>query len=903
MVTLISNDDQIRDADALPYVKLHGCITHSSEKSVPLILTNKNYIEYELSREKLYARLTTDAYDYPIVFIGHNLSDQDILELICKVRKSGMTSTPKYYLVIPNSDQIQKEYWSQQKIEILDGTFEDFLNELNNKILPDFRGLKFTSQNKEFPIIDTIAKPDTSISDNLKRFLKNEVEYISKNLPISDVSAKTFYKGLNVGWGSIEQNLDVKRELSDDILLDNFLVEDDETSLQFRMPLIKAPAGTGKSVILKRIAWDAAFTYNKTCLFLNEYGKIDLDALKELLAITQKKIYLFIDNASRHAKLFYSLKKIPREDLKKLTLILAERNNEWNMNIDENESFPFNSYELQNLNTEEISNLIDLLAKHDSLGILKNYTKDEQIRIFKESYNKQLLVALYEATKGRSFEDIIKDEYSNILPMTARYMYLSICVLNRLNIPVRAGLIASIFNVNINDFKTKFFQPLEEIVYARQDSMTRDFYYEARHPYIAQIVFEQILANNRDRFMQYHRILSELNTTYDSDRFAFKEMIKANNLLELFNKDHELISQVYEIADKTMYNDPFLLQQKAIYEMKRPNPGFAKAKEYLSIAESKEPKSTSIKHSKAELYIKIAENIARTEMEMEQYLISATKIIDDIIRFSQTSSYCISSLIKIELIRLKSYIKNDDISQDILNDIISKVEYNILKGLQAYPNDTIILQLEAELAEILNNQQKLVVSLSKAFNSNNANTNLGIRLAKIYNENNDKENALKILDKAIDSNRSDTKLKYLKAKLLFEEDEFTYRQDIIYLLERSCMQNDKNYDGKLLLGREYFISGQYEKCYEIFEKLKDAYVSENIRTNINYPINQTYYGKVISKQSNYLFIRADNICNDIFAHINDSNIDIVNITTNDKVKFTIGFNFKGPVAMNVEKTS
>lgn len=243
------------------------------------------------------------------------------------------------------------------------------------------------------------------------------------------------------------------------------------------------------------------------------------------------------------------------------------------------------------------------------------------------------------------------------------------------------------------------------------------------------------------------------------------------------------------------------------------------------------------------------------------------------------------------------------IFQDILNDIISKVEHNILKGLQAYPNDTIILQLEAELAGILNNQQKLVVSLSKAFNSNNANTNLGIRLAKIYNENNDKENALKILDKAIDSNRSDTKLKYLKAKLLFEEDEFTYRQDIIYLLERSCMQNDKNYDGKLLLGREYFISGQYEKCYEIFEKLKDAYVSENIRTNINYPINQTYYGKVISKQSNYLFIRADNICNDIFAHINDSNIDIVNITTNDKVKFTIGFNFKGPVAMNVEKTS
>ena len=44
-----------------------------------------------------------------------------------------------------------------------------------------------------------------------------------------------------------------------------------------------------------------------------------------------------------------------------------------------------------------------------------------------------------------------------------------------------------------SEFREKFFGPLEHVVQARRDEMHGDYSYFARHPEIAQIVFEQVL--------------------------------------------------------------------------------------------------------------------------------------------------------------------------------------------------------------------------------------------------------------------------------------------------------------------------------------------------------------------------------------------------------------------------
>ena len=221
--------------------------------------------------------------------------------------------------------------------------------------------------------------------------------------------------------------------------------------------------------------------------------------------------------------------------------------------------------------------------------------------------------------------------------------------------------------------------------------------------------------------------------------------------------------------------------------------------------------------------------------------------------------------------------------------------------MQAFPNDPILLQYEADLATILKNKERVCLSLEKAFFANPRNSNIGIRLAKLYKDIHENNKAIQVLDTAINANRSDTKIKYLKAKMLFEMDELKYREDIIYLLEKSYNNNDRNFDGKLLYGRELFISRNYQNSFEVFDTLKDMYINEDVKNKINYPISNNYYGEIVNKQVNYLFIKVDNINRDIFAHLNQNEKIWEQLNVGDKINFKIGFNFKGPVAYDISK--
>ena len=83
-------------------------------------------------------------------------------------------------------------------------------------------------------------------------------------------------------------------------------------------------------------------------------------------------------------------------------------------------------------------------------------------------------MALHEATLGIPFETILVDEFNHITPFEAQRLYQTVCVLNRLNVPVRAGLVARVHGIPFEEFKSRFFAPLEHVVFAQRDEITRD---------------------------------------------------------------------------------------------------------------------------------------------------------------------------------------------------------------------------------------------------------------------------------------------------------------------------------------------------------------------------------------------------------------------------------------------
>ena len=66
--------------------------------------------------------------------------------------------------------------------------------------------------------------------------------------------------------------------------------------------------------------------------------------------------------------------------------------------------------------------------------------------------------------------------------------------------------------------------------------------------------------------------------------------------------------------------------------------------------------------------------------------------------------------------------------------------------MQAFPNEPILLQYEADLATILKNKERVCDSLEKAFIANPRNSNIGIRLAKLYKDIQENDKAIQVLD-------------------------------------------------------------------------------------------------------------------------------------------------------------
>jgi len=69
---------------SLPYFKLHGCVSHTSDKDLPLILTPEQYITHLKNRDRLFNKLLELAYDYTFLFVGFSFADQDIRSILLK---------------------------------------------------------------------------------------------------------------------------------------------------------------------------------------------------------------------------------------------------------------------------------------------------------------------------------------------------------------------------------------------------------------------------------------------------------------------------------------------------------------------------------------------------------------------------------------------------------------------------------------------------------------------------------------------------------------------------------------------------------------------------------------------------------------------------------------------------
>ncbi|MET1256243.1 SIR2 family protein [Aliikangiella maris] len=903
---LISNSDNFDETrvtnDKLPLVKLHGCITRTHDSELPLVLTVDQYNDSLTNRDRLFRYLYELAYDNTIVFVGHSLQDPNIRAVMLEVQRNAPQGQ-RHYLIKPGLRDAENTYWAEKRITGLQITFEAFIEELDKNITSVERSLSLVSLDSTHPIQGKFVTK-ASPSEELISFLTNDVEYVHTNMPIQNGDPKDFYKGGDLGWYPLDEKLSITRSIESEIF-ENVIEKAEVERSGAELFVIKGEAGSGKSVLLRNLAWSAKDSKVGVFLWVKQGSNADIDLIEEIINKTNERVFVIWDDAAVNAiniERFFSKAKSRGC---KVTILTAERFNEWNIRCEELDEIVTDLYKVKYLSENEIESLLRKLDEHDSLGPnLARKSFDERKSELKEIHGRQLLVALHEATMGEPFEDIVFNEYSNIVPESARAIYLTVCTLNRLRIPVRAGLISRIHEISFTDFKRDFYRPLEKVVLVRGGG-DQDAHYIARHSEIAEIVFSRALENSEDRYREYMNIVSRLNLSFSSDKQSFRSLIRAKALHELFT-DFQDVSALYKHAKEYFGDEPYLLQQMANYERIRPNGSLETALDLLNRAKDKAPYDSSIIHSLAVVWRDKAKNSEELHLR-KKCRAEATAYLDMAARRWGDSSYITSSVLELMVDSLSDTINDELASQRVIDDSIRKVQQVLSESKQKYPSEAQIHLIESQFSSLIKDHARAIKALENSFSERDRDPYLAIRLSTYYKEKNEIEKAKNILQLALERRRGDHRLNFHYAELL-RETQLQDPEELFYYYRRAFTPGDKNYQAQFWFARYAFISNdksQYQIALDTFENIRNAKLSHSRRVEIlDYDIangqKKNYFGVVHKKRSGFGFIRMDGSGVEVFFPAKSVEDDLWDaLREGDRVLFNLGFSFSGPVACGV----
>lgn len=890
--------------NSVPYFKLHGCINTINDTELPLILASEEYAKYKKGRTRLFRHLSDFGLEHPIIFCGYQLSDPNIQQILFDLNDMGI-HRPTYMLVDPGLGKFDMKMWASQRVEPIKATLEEFLTFLDQKIDKRKRVLSKAITIEKSPIYKHL-KTDSTLSESLQIYLNTELEHVYPGFKSSGVHPIDFYRGLDTEWGGIQQNLDIKRRVSDQIIIDSVI----EASLSgVNTFLLKGYAGSGKTTVLKRVAWYAANDLNAVVVRLRDGAILRPSLIKELALKCDSKLIFIVDDAISNADDLLKLYRAFEYDPANISILTSARNNEWNQFGDELEQYISSEYELSTLSEKEVSELIDKLQKHNCLGNFKNNNTDEIKKYFSLSADRQLLVALHEATSGKPFEQIVLDEYSRITPAEAQVLYMDVCTLNRLDVPVRVGLISRVSGIGIEDFRTRFFGPLEHVVKVYMDYSSRDYAFIARHSLIAKFVFEHALKTPEEKAAQIVRVLEHLNLEYSADSEAFSHLIKGKQLAEIFG-DKALANKIYEAATKTGADIYYILHQKAVFELNHPGCDTKAALSIILQAEKALPEGRTdkaIAHTKAMIYKRLARE-SKSSLEIEKYRTESRIIFERLIS-GQKDSRAINGLAELQLDDLDARIseiastESDELTKRAFLEQVKKIEATIYSGLQKFPGDEYLLTRQEDLARKLQDNGRAKTILEEAYKSNSSSEFVTIRLARQRIESGELDDAERILRDGITHNPNSKPLHLELAKLLIGKNNEQNNTEIEHHLKRSFSPSDSNYDAQFWYARHQYLHGDRAKSKEIFAFLKKSRMAPRQKNALHgNSVNSDgveilYKGHITHEHVSFCFIKCIELNDSIFAHADRfENLPSEGIKANVDVTFKLSFTMKGPTA-------
>ncbi len=902
-----------RDGTRVPLLKLHGCLTRLNDPELPLVLSSHDYHKFTTNRKQLVSTFREWGSSYPIVFCGYQIADENIKDVLFEL--TDKRQRPSYAFVDPGLESGDISYWKSQRFDCVKMTFDDFMLSLSAAVprsavtLAQAMSETATSVTK---LIPSKIRPSAALAE----YLEEALVHVQPALVTPPVSAQDFYKGNSDGFHWVVEQFDVRRRISD-ALLESAVIETSRNALPRPfLYVVKGYAGAGKSVVLKRFAWEAASDFEAPIFYVGEGSVLKTSEILELAQLTGVRIYVVLDDLLRHKDDVLRLMKECKKQRTTVTVVGGARVNEWNVEGSELGTEVEEEFELIDLSKKEIEHLLERLQKNHCLGFMEPYTPLERFEYLSEKLHSQLLVALHEATEGKSFAEIIEDEYSKVSPTEAQIMYLDVCTLDRFGVGLRAGLVARITGVTFEEFSTRLLKPLEQVVHVKFDHRLGDWLYRSRHEHIAELVFDRVLKSNAERAEQIVRILRYLNGAFENDRFALQRLVRGRLLAEQFT-DRAYVQRIFDAALEAGLHPSVVDHQRAVFELHHLTGDIRAALHIIQrVEQSPGPLARrSIAHTKSNILRRMASS-TKSNLERIRYRQEALAILTPLIRgavdprpFLTRGQLLLEELQ--ERFNAPSDESNAEAESKVLSELTKAIEANLRQGLQKFPDDESLLNFEAILSKFLSNTPRAVRALERAYSSNKDSVFTTIRLARLYAGKSDgREKAVAILRKLTAEQPLSKDAHYELAQVLIASDERANAREISHHLKRSFNPGDTHLEARFAYARHEYLYGSLASAKAEFEGLKRSGMSPAALGQVRKEIKDlngqavVYDGKVASVHDSFAFLSIAEFPDQVFMHYtaaqNGDKWESIEVGRN--VRVTVGFSYRGPKVKRLHQT-
>lgn len=590
--------------DRIQVVHLHGRLPCSP---TDVTFAISQFARRATPHDHLYDHFVRDYATKTTIFIGTALNEPLLWQYI-EIRKAKRAELseerPKSFLVTASLNAPKRQLLQAMNVVPLIGTTSDFLVWLGSKraeLASKDDVLRVT-----IPGLVELISGATAGNEGDLRAVKEFGKHFH-SVP-TDAGTATherslFLLGASPRWEDLLDERDAPREISAHVQteIENSLVNESEGIALYSL---LGSAGSGKSTTLRRIAIQLARS-GHTCFLTNSEELARFEDVARALSHIGKKCVLFFDNAET------ILPALPRLLQALLTVrlppicVIASRTNDFDRTLPKLPKEVRNvEVQLPHLTRNEIKGVLAVLERENLLGQLKGMSQDQRISEFESRANKQLLVAMREATSGRGFDEIIEDEYRSLIPAESQTLYLCVAL------ATEAG-----YRLTIQEFVgCSRSPPAESLVIL--DRNLRDIVLRTgvsdellmlRHRRIAEHMVNRAAPRVELR-EAYLRLLDVISTEIGgnprrSRTFSlYKALIHHHIVFKRFGENIDEARQVYDsVLPKFSRNAQFLLQYGSL-EMEAGN--LDVAQNYLDQADSLDPGNSFIANARGQLLLK-----------------------------------------------------------------------------------------------------------------------------------------------------------------------------------------------------------------------------------------------------------------------------------------------------------